>query len=276
MDTAFSSSAIPISSETLAAEFTSPAARALIFDVRKADAFAESEHFIPGALRWDYDAGQSLPAALKPGQTAVAYCIKGANVGMTGAEKLTLMGARANYLEGGIRSWREAGFPTVKKRPDLGVDGERVSTWVTRERPKIDRIACPWLIKRFIDPRAQFLYVPTAQVFETAKQKNAVAFDIPGAPIEHDGPRCSFDALLAAFELDYPPLNRLATIVRGADTDALHLAPQSAGLLAISLGLSKINEDDHAMLAQGMVMYDALFQWCATQTNETHQWAQPK
>ncbi|MGH8803630.1 MAG: chromate resistance protein ChrB domain-containing protein [Polaromonas sp.] len=148
------------------------------------------------------------------------------------------------------------------KRPDWGVTGEQASRWITRERPKIDRIACPWLIRRFIDPRAEFFYVPTPQVFDEARRLAAVAYDIPGAPVSHEGELCSFDALLRAFELVDPALDLLATIVRGADTDRLDLAPQAAGLYAISLGLSHNFSDDHEMLRYGMVIYDALYAWC--------------
>ena len=161
---------------------------------------------------------------------------------------------------------------SVRKRPDLGVTGESVSRWVTRARPKIDRIACPWLVRRFIDPRAEFFYVPTNEVLAFAKESNAVAYDIPGAPIEHAGSLCSFDNFLLAFELKSPALDRLATIVRGADTDALNLAPQSAGLLAISLGFSKNIQDDQAMLGAMMPVYDALYRWALDATDEKHNW----
>ena len=137
--------------------------------------------------------------------------------------------------------------------------------WVTRERPKIDRIACPWLIQRFIDPEAEFLYVPAADVLRVAVQTGATPYDVPGVEMGHVGELCSFDAFLAKHGLTDPALVRLATIVRGADTDRLELAPQSAGLLAISLGLSRCHADDHAMLAHGMVLYDALYAWCRTE-----------
>lgn len=135
--------------------------------------------------------------------------------------------------------------------------------WITRERPKIDRIACPWLIKRFIDPAAEFLYVPKDRVLEVAVEKGATPFDIPGVEYGHHGDRCSFDAFIAKYGLTDPALHRLAAIVRGADTDRLDLAPECAGLYAISLGLSKNFADDHEMLKQGMVIYDALYAWCA-------------
>jgi hypothetical protein len=148
----------------------------------------------------------------------------------------------------------------------------RPTKWVTRERPKIDRIACPWLIRRFIDPAAAFLYVPTEQVFDVAKRENAVAYDIPGAVFSHVGEACSFDAFLERFELREYGLSILAPIVRGADTDRHDLAPEAAGLHAISLGLALTYDDDHALLAQGMILYDALYAWCIRGQGERHAW----
>jgi hypothetical protein len=145
--------------------------------------------------------------------------------------------------------------------------------WVTRDRPKIDRIACPWLIRRFIEPEAEFLYVPSDQVFAVAAETGAVPYDIPGAePFSHDGDLCSFDAFLKEYDLNDPALRQLATIVRGADTGRPDLAPQAAGLLAISLGLSANHQDDHVMLEHGMVIYDALYTWCRTLQHEAHTW----
>ncbi|MBS0192852.1 MAG: chromate resistance protein [Proteobacteria bacterium] len=144
--------------------------------------------------------------------------------------------------------------------------------WVTRERPKIDRIACPWLIARFIDDAPEFLYVPANRVFDVAREQDAIAYDIPGAELSHVGELCSFDAFLSCYGLDDPALQQLAAIVRGADTSRLDLTPQSAGLYAISLGLSHTHVDDHAMLAQGLVMYDALYAWCRSCQEETHAW----
>ena len=148
----------------------------------------------------------------------------------------------------------------------------RPSRWITRERPKIDRIACPWLVLRFIDPNAQFFYVPTPAVFDEARRLDAISYDVPGAPISHEGERCSFDTLKNAFGLHDPGLATLASIVRGADTDRLDLAPQSAGLLAFSLGLSRIHGDDHAMLAAALPLYDALYAWCKWEQGESHSW----
>jgi hypothetical protein len=142
--------------------------------------------------------------------------------------------------------------------------------WVTRERPKIDRIACPWLILRFIDKDAELLYVPAGQVLAVAEQSSAIPYDVPGVELSHVGELCSFDAFLEKYQLDSVPLSRLAAIVRGADTSRLDLTPQSAGLYAISLGLSAIFADDHEMLRHGLILYDALYAWCAQLQAETN------
>jgi hypothetical protein len=144
--------------------------------------------------------------------------------------------------------------------------------WVTKERPKIDRIACPWLIARFIDDAPEFLYVPAKDVVAVAEAEGASPYDIPGVELSHVGELCSFDAFLSKYHLKAPPLQLLAAIVRGADTSRLDLTPQSAGLYAISLGLSKAFPDDHEMLRHGMVMYDALYAWCESCQGETHNW----
>jgi len=144
--------------------------------------------------------------------------------------------------------------------------------WITRERPKIDRIACPWLILRFIDAQAQFHYVPADRVVTMAKELGATPYDIPGVELSHVGELCSFDAFMKKYQLQDSGLSRLAVIVRGADTSRLDLAPQSAGLYAISLGLSATISDDHEMLRHGLVMYDALYAWCSRLQHETHAW----
>lgn len=144
--------------------------------------------------------------------------------------------------------------------------------WVTRERPKIDRIACPWLIARFIDPAAEILFVPPDAVARTSRDTGAIPFDVEGVELSHDGPLCTFDAFLAKYALRDPALADLATIVRGADTDRLDLAPQCAGLLAISLGLSQLYADDHQQLQHGFVIYDALYAWLTRARGETHTW----
>ena len=148
-----------------------------------------------------------------------------------------------------------------------------MTKWVTRERPKIDRIACPWLIRRFVEPGAEFLYVPADRVFAVAEETGAIPYDIPGAePFAHDGELCSFDALIRHYGLEDPALHRLAVIVRGADTARHDLAPEASGLHAISMGLSAITPDDHAMLERGMVVYDALYAWCRDANPEVHNW----
>jgi hypothetical protein len=144
--------------------------------------------------------------------------------------------------------------------------------WITRERPKIDRVACPWLIKRFIDPTAEFLFVPPGDVVQRAAETGAVPFDVEGVELSHEGPLCSFDALLTKYHIDDPALADLARIVRGADTARLDLAPQAAGLLAISLGLSHNFRDDHEQLEHGFVIYDALLAWSRHLRDETHSW----
>jgi rhodanese-related sulfurtransferase len=181
------------------------------------------------------------------------------------ADTLRRAGGDAVHLAGGYPAWRAAGLPT---RRTVGATRK----WVTRERPKIDRIACPWLIRRFIDPGAEFIYVPTSQVLGTARETGAIPYDIEGVEFAHEGERCSFDTILRIFDIHDAALDHVATIVRGADTSRHDLAPPCAGLFAISLGLSANFPDDHAMLAHGMVMYDALHTWCRKLQHETHNW----
>jgi rhodanese-related sulfurtransferase len=230
----------------------------LVIDVRKTPAFLAAPDMIRGALRRDPAAVESWRRSLPAAATVVVYCVHGHEVSQGVAKAL---GAR--YLEGGIEHW----------------DGERMAKpagaptrWVTRERPKVDRIACPWLIRRFIDPQAEFLYVPAAEVIRVAKERGAIAYDVPEVEFSHVGGRCSFDAFLYRYRLSDPALQELALIVRGADTNRPDLAPQSAGLVSISLGLSALYADDHEMLEQGMVVYDALYAWCRSDKNEVHTW----
>ncbi|MFA6018925.1 MAG: chromate resistance protein ChrB domain-containing protein [Rhodospirillales bacterium] len=144
--------------------------------------------------------------------------------------------------------------------------------WITRQRPKIDRIACPWLIARIIDKTPEFLFAPKDQVFSVAESQKAIPFDIPGAELSHEGDLCSFDIFLRRYDLKQPELHRLAVIVRGADTGRLDLAPQAAGLLAVSLGLSELFQDDHEMLGHGLTVYDSLYAWLQSCQDETHTW----
>jgi hypothetical protein len=144
--------------------------------------------------------------------------------------------------------------------------------WITRERPKIDRIACPWLIKKFVDKEAEFFYVPSTDVMRVAKETGAIPYDVPGVELTHDGPLCSFDAIIKKYGIDDVAVQRLAEIVRAADTDTLEKSAQAPGLLAITLGLSKNISNDHEMLKVGMVIYEALYSWCQTLTSERHGW----
>jgi rhodanese-related sulfurtransferase len=257
----------------------------LLLDVRRTPKFTESDRLLAGARHCPPEQLAQFAASHAP-RDVVVYCVYGHEVGMEAAQVLREAGWNARFLAGGIEggqagvdagpdiaAWRTQALPTVRKRPDLGVTGERPSRWITRARPKIDRIACPWLIRRFIDPRAEFFYVPTEQVFEEAKRLQAVPYDIADAPITHEWEKCSFDALLKAFDLRDPALDALALIVRGADTDRVAIAPQSAGLLALSLGLSRLHADDHAMLEAAMPMYDALHEWCRGAQGERHTWS---
>ncbi|MFN7121279.1 MAG: chromate resistance protein ChrB domain-containing protein [Hydrogenophaga sp.] len=277
-----------ISPRELAARIGAPGAP-LLLDVRRHARFAESTHLLATAQWYAPDAVASLAQRDTPSEVVV-YCVHGHEVSQQAAATLRQAGWNARFLAGGfdggepgvdtpqdIAAWRAVRPLALRKRPDLGVDGVNASTWITRERPKIDRIACPWLVRRFIDPRATFLYVPTDRVLTEASRLGAVAFDIPGAPISHDGELCSFDTLLRAFELQHDPaLAALARIVRAADTDRLELAPQAPGLLAISLGLSALHAtDDLAMLEAAMPVYDALYAWCrleAQGVTERHNW----
>ncbi len=262
---------VSIDSRSLYAKLGSPAAP-LLLDVRRTAAFDSDPHLIAAAVRPDGDLA-TYASRLAAGRPVVAYCVKGHEVGQDAARALAAAGLESAYLEGGIEAWRAARLPTIKRRPDWRVPGG--SRWITRERPKIDRIACPWLIRRFIDPLATFDYVPTARVLSDAAALNAVPYDLPGAVVTHRGERCSFDALLEDFALEDAALDRLAEIVRGADTDRLDLAAQSAGLLAASLGLSRQYSDDHQMLEHAMPLYDGLYAWCRQVSEgieETHSW----
>jgi rhodanese-related sulfurtransferase len=246
----------------------------LLIDVRKQGAFIGASSTLPGALRRDplqLDSWvNTLPAAL----AVCVYCVHGHEVSQAVARALRAHGRAAHFLVGGIEAWRMQGLPLVAKP----VDG--ATCWVTRARPKIDRIACPWLIRRFIDAQAQFLYVPTSEVQAVATAQNATPYDVNASvadtPFTHDRARCSFDAFVRIYHLHADTaLARLADIVRAADTDRLDLAPQAAGLLAISLGMSRNIPDDHAMLEAMMPVYDALYAWCrdaVAGTDEAHNW----
>lgn len=237
----------------------------LVLDVRRAHMFAAAPSQIAGAERRDPDAVGDWSGELDRERALVVYCAHGQGVSQCVADASSAAGLKARYLEGGIAAWIAAGGALERK-------SVRGVTWITRERPKIDRIACPWLITRFIDAQPTFVFVPAEAVFDDAERLGAIPYDIPGADLSHRGELCSFDAFLADYGLNDPALRHLATIVRAADTGRLDLAPQAAGLLAISLGLSANFVDDHKMLAPGLVLYDAIFEWCRSCTQETHGW----
>ncbi len=235
-----------------------------IVDVRRAAAFDQDPVIIPGALRRQHDQTANWGPDLDAWRPVVVYCVHGHEVSQGAAQSLAAAGLDAHYLAGGLADWRAQGDPTAAFVPS--------TRWVTRARPKIDRIACPWLVRRFIDPSAEFHYVPNAEVMAFAQAHGAVPFDVPDVPYSHVGDACSFDAFIRLHRLEDPALRELAAIVRGADTGALALAAQASGLLAISLGLSAIIADDRAMLRAGLLVYDALYAWCREVRGETHGW----
>jgi len=256
-----------ISPSELHARMTS-SAPPIVIDVRKAPAFRGAPDMIAGALRRDPATVAQWARSLPQASAAVVYCVHGHQVSQDAAQALREAGIAAQFLEGGIEEgWRASGGALDPKAADAG------TRWVTRERPKIDRIACPWLISRFVDRDAEFLYVPAKQVLDIARERGAVPYDIAGVHFTHDGELCSFDAFIKHYRLHDPALDRLALIVRGADTSKLELAPQAPGLFAISLGLSRIFPDDLEMLKHGMVLYDALYAWCKEGQAEVHTWA---
>jgi len=277
----------PVSPSALAALLGRPNTP-LILDVRRAERFERSPSLLPLAMRVAPEDLSSWLTGRHP-QAAVVYCVYGHEVSQFAAKQLREAGWDARHLQGGIEGGEPgvdppellsllaaSRVPLIRKRPELGVTGTGGSRWITRERPKIDRIACPWLIRRFIDRTSVFQYLPAAEVLARAEQQQAVAFDIPGGAISHAGASCSLDALLSAFGPELPALHLLARIVRGADTDRLDLAAPAAGLLAVSMGMSRLHAtDDHALLDAMMPVYDALYAWCVDQVGgraETHDW----
>lgn len=227
-----------------------------VIDVRREDAFAADDRLVIGALRYPHDQARQWAKDL-PTNCVVAYCSDGREVSRGVAEELRNLGIQAACIEGGMSAWKEARLPTRRKLLDVSDD-----KWVTRERPKIDRIACPWLVSRFINPLAEFIYVPPDEVIKVATEVGGTPYDVKNVAFGHVGDRCSFDAIIRAYDIHDPVLDRLATIVRGADTSRPDLAPQCEGLLAISRGLSANFSDDHEMLRHGLVIYDALYAWC--------------
>jgi rhodanese-related sulfurtransferase len=241
----------------------------LLIDVRREQSFKSANDMIAGAIRCSPDNIEQWGDDLSERSPIVVYCAHGQEVSQGVASALAEKGVGASYLSGGIAAWVEQKLPVRRKREE---EEQSPSKWVTRERPKIDRIACPWLIRRFIDPAATFIYVPADRVLSVASETGATPYDVAGVEFTHEGDRCSFDTFLRIYGITDPALEHLAAIVRGADTSRHELTPQCGGLFAISLGLSANFPDDHEMLEHGMVIYDALYTWCRSLQDETHNW----
>lgn len=237
-----------------------------IVDVRLPEDIAADPRLVPGSFVVPHDQFDPAPARLV-GQRVVVICMRGKKLSEGVAALLRAQCIGAEVLEGGSVAWAGAGLPMV---PVAALPKSNV--WVTRQRPKIDRIACPWLIRRFVDPSAKFLFVAPAEVPAVADHFNATAFDIDGVFWSHRGETCTFDTMIAEFGLRYEALDRLALVVRAADTDRHDLAPQAAGLLAISVGLSRQYRDDLAQLDVGLTLYDALYRWARDGHDEGHDW----
>jgi rhodanese-related sulfurtransferase len=251
-----------ISCAQLARLIGSPDCPALI-DVRIDEDFAAHPRLIPTAKRFSHKDITAI-ARFVGQRKAVIICHKGLKLSQGVAAFLRLEGIEAETLEGGMVGWKDLTFGPA----------QAASLWVTRSRPKIDRIACPWLIRRFIDQQAKFLFVNPSDVLGVAEKFNAIPFDIEAVHFSHRGETCTFETMLTEFGLDSKPLTHLARIVRAADTGKLEAEPQAAGFLAISLGLSRLYKDDLAQLDAGMLIYDALYRWCRDAVEETHNWVQ--
>ncbi|WP_109467241.1 chromate resistance protein ChrB domain-containing protein [Albibacillus kandeliae] len=247
----------------------------VILDNRRDPIRAEDPRLLPGARALS-DA-EMEPAALDAlianlTGPVIVVCAEGHGRSQGLAALLRSRGIAAEYLDQGHNGWRDAGLPLINADRITGRDRQGRSLWITRSRPKIDRIACPWLIRRFVDPRAVFLYVAPTEVVNVADLLGGMPFDIEGVFWSHRDETCTFDTMLAEFGLFTPALDRLATIVRGADTARPELAPEVPGLLAASLGLSRMYAGDLDQLEAGMGLYDAFYRWCRDATEETHNW----
>lgn len=244
-----------------------------VIDVVRPQAFSEVDRMIAGAIWKDHMSAGEWAADMPKNQDVVVTCVHGHNVSQIAVMYLRAQGINARYLNGGVAAWEEIGGATVSREITMGYQGRQ---WVTRESPKIDRIACPWFIRRFIDPDAVFHYVSPEWIKDIAEETGATVFDIddPDATFTHKEELCSFDAFLSHFDIRDPALEHMARIVRGADTNRHDLAPEAAGLVALSLGLSNTYADDLEMLDKGMVLYDALYRWCRNVSDETHNWTQ--
>jgi len=246
----------------------------VIIDVRIDEDFVQDPDLIPTARRHPHHDITALAPELN-GKHAVIYCQKGKKLSQGSIAILRNHQVQAESLEGGHFAWRDAGESLVPAARIPAACPGGASVWVTRHRPKIDRMACPWLIRRFVDARAQFLFVPPVEVLAVAEKFDATPFDVEEVFWSHRGDSCTFDTMLEEFCLQTDPLLHLATIIRGADTNRLDLAPEAPGLLAASLGLSRMYRDDLEQIDAGMSLYDAFYRWARDATSETHDWPQP-
>jgi len=249
-----------------------------VIDVRTDAEFAADDALVPSSLRRRAEAVGNWAQEFA-GRNVIVLCRSGADLSPGVAAWLRYAGAAAEILEGGVDAWKSADLAMVPQARLPARDAEGRTVWVTRARPKVDRIACPWLIRRFVDPHAVFLYVAASEVRTVAAQFNAASFDIEGEGVfwSHQDERCTFDVMVDALGLgSFEALQRLAVIVRGADTARPDLAPEAAGLLAASLGLSRIHADDLEQLEAGILLYDAFYRWCRDATDETHNWTSHK
>jgi rhodanese-related sulfurtransferase len=249
-----------------------------IIDVRRRDAYDSAPGLLPSAMRREPASVGEWASGLDPARPIVIACKAGHEVSQSVTAELRARNLPACMLAGGYAAWSEAGLPLVDKAALRRFAPKPPSVWVTRRRPKIDRIACPWLIRRFLDPEAKILFVDPPEVPKVAQETGGIPFDIEGVEISHEGPRCSFDTMLKIFGLESEPsLARLALVVRGADTARPDLAPEAAGLHAVSLGLSALaGDDDHGLLRRGFMIYDALFAWLRFAAEERHNWPAKK
>jgi rhodanese-related sulfurtransferase len=259
-----------ISVEKLSRLIGTPMAPTVI-DVRVLDDYLADQRLLPASVRQQHKTVSDWMGGFA-GKDVVVVCQAGLKLSQGTAAWLRTGGAVAVSLDGGFLAWAEAGLPLVSAKHIPSSEFKGKSVWVTRSRPKIDRIACPWLIRRFVDREAVFLYVNPSEVTGVADRFGATPYDIEGVFWSHRGEACTFDVMLEEFGLATEPLLRLATLVRGADTAKLDLAPEAAGLLAVSLGLSRMYSDDLRQLDAAMVVYDALYRWCRDATDETHNW----
>lgn len=261
-----------ISVDKLSRLVGTPACPVLV-DIQTEPDFAADPRLIPGAVRRPWERASDWAGEFA-GRSVIVICQKGQKLSEGAAAWLRHSGVPAESLDGGALAWAAAGLPMLPEAKLPKRDPQGRTVWVTRSRPKIDRIACPWLVRRFVDPAAVFLFVAPAEVQGVADRFGATPFDIEGEGVvwSHRGERCTFDVMVEEFGLSTPHLERLATIVRAADTGRPELAPEAPGLLAASLGLSRMFAEDLPQLDAGMMLYDAFYRWCRDATEENHNW----